>query len=57
MYISSKMSIYISVEDLSIYKWQEIHFSGIIFKVYLPIINAVYLLVGEKFKAAVLLEP
>lgn len=57
MYISSKMNIYISVEDLSIYKWQEIHFSDTIFKVYPLIINAVYLLPGEKFKAAVPLEP
>lgn len=31
MYISFKMNIYISVEDLSLYKWQEIYFFQILF--------------------------
>lgn len=44
MYISFKMNIYISVEGLSIYKWQEIHFFRYYFQgVLFAIINAVYL--------------
>lgn len=32
MYIVSKVKIYIVIEDLSIYKWQEIYFSRCYFQ-------------------------
>lgn len=50
------MNIYISLKIYLFINVRKYIFGDTIFKVYLPIINAVYLY-SEKFKATMLLEP